>query len=66
MERGPKTEFLVPVSGPVVEALGLPSGMLDPRQQPQAARVRAFIIRPGQATIMAPRTWDCAALPLQE
>jgi ureidoglycolate lyase len=66
MEREPKPEFLLPISGPVVQAVALPGDLSDHTQQPDAATVRAFIIRPGQAIAMAPGTWHWAALPLHE
>jgi len=64
MEREPKVEFLLPITGPVVQAVALPGDLSDHTQQPDAATVRAFIIRPGQAILMAPGTWHWAALPL--
>lgn len=64
MEREPTTEFLLPISGPVIQAVAVPGDLTDHSQQPDASTVRAFIIRPGQAIIMTPGTWHWAALPL--
>lgn len=66
MEREPKTEFLLPINGAVVQAVALPGDLTDHTQQPDAATVKAFIIKPGQAIIMAPGTWHWAALPLEQ
>jgi ureidoglycolate lyase len=66
MEREDKVEFLIPISGPVIQAVALPGDLSDHTQQPDAATVRAFIIRPGQCIIMAPGTWHWASLPLEE
>lgn len=64
MEREPKVEFVLPITGPIVQAVALPGDLSDHTQQPTASTVRAFIIRPGQAVLMAPGTWHWAALPL--
>ena len=66
MEREPKTEFLLPITGPVVQAVALPGDLSDPGERPAAATVRAFIVHPGQAIIMSPGTWHWAALPLNQ
>lgn len=65
MEREPAEEFLLPISGPVVQAVGLPSNLQDHTEQPRANSVRAFRVQPGQAIIMAPGTWHCAAMPAE-
>lgn len=65
MEREPKTEFLLPISGPVIQAVALPGDLSDHIQQPDATTVKAFIVCPGQAIIMAPGTWHWAALSLR-
>jgi ureidoglycolate lyase len=66
MERHPTTEFLLPISGPVIQPLGLPGNFDNHREDPDPMTVRAFIIRPGQAVLMAPATWHWAALPLHD
>ncbi len=66
MEREPKPEFLLPISGPVIQTVALPGDLENHEQQPEAATVRAFIVRPGQAIIMASGTWHWAALPLDD
>ncbi len=66
MERETKVEFLLPITGPVVQSVALPGDLSDHTQQPDAATVRAFIVRPGQAILMAPGTWHWAAMPLGE
>lgn len=66
MERHPTTEFLLPITGPVIQALGLPGNFYDHTEDPDASQVRAFIIYPGQAIIMAPATWHWAAIPLHD
>lgn len=63
MERETKTEFLLPITGPVVQAVAVPGDLSDHSEQPDAGTVRAFRIEPGQAIIMAPGTWHWAALP---
>jgi ureidoglycolate lyase len=64
MEREPKTEFLIPITGPVIQTVALPGDLADHSQQPLAETVRAFVVRPGQAVVMAAGTWHSAALPL--
>lgn len=64
MEREPKTEFLLPITGPIVQAVAKPGDLTNHEQQPDPTTVRAFIIRPGQAIIMAPGTWHWASVPL--
>lgn len=66
MEREPKTEFLLPITGPIIQVVALPGDLADQRLQPDAATCRAFIIRPGQAIIMSPGTWHWAGLPLED
>ncbi len=66
MERHPTTEFLAPISGPVIQPLGLPGDFYDHTEDPDPTRVRAFIIRPGQAIVMHPATWHWAAIPLHD
>ena len=64
MEREPKTEFLLPITGPLIQAVAIPGDITDHFEQPDATTVKAFIIQPGQAIIMAPGTWHWAALPV--
>lgn len=64
MEREPKPEFLIPISGPVIQAVAVPGDLSDHSQRPDPSTVHAFVVRPGQAIIMAPGTWHWAALPL--
>jgi len=66
MEREPKTEFLLPISGPVIQAVAPGADGPECRSQPSADAVKAFIIRPGQAIVMAPGTWHWAAIPLHD
>lgn len=66
MERHPTTEFLIPISGPVIQPLGLPGNFDDHTEDPDPTTVRAFIVRPGQALVMAPATWHWAAIPLHD
>ena len=66
MEREPTVEFLLPVTGPIVQAVALPGDLNDHAEQPDASTVRAFIVRPGQAIAMAPGTWHYAALPWEK
>jgi ureidoglycolate hydrolase len=65
MEREPKTEFLLPISGPVIQTVALPGDLSDHTQQPDATSAKAFIILPGQSIVMAPGTWHWAALSLK-
>jgi ureidoglycolate lyase len=64
MEREPTVEFLLPITGPIVQAVGIPGDLNNHNEQPDVATVRAFIVKPGQAIAMAPGTWHYAALPL--
>jgi ureidoglycolate hydrolase len=64
MEREPVAEFLLPITGPIIQAVGLPGDLSDFTQVPDAHTVRAFRIEPGQAIAMAPGTWHCAAMPV--
>lgn len=66
MERHPTTEFLVPITGAVIQPLGLPGDFDDHGQDPDPRTVRAFIVRPGQAILMTPATWHWAAIPLHD
>ncbi len=66
MEREDKVEFLIPITGPVIQTVALPGDLSDHTQQPDAQTVRAFIIRPGQCIIMSPGTWHWAAMPLEK
>jgi len=59
-------EFLVPVASPVVQAMAVPGDLHSRNEKPDAATVRAFIIRPGQAIVMAVGAWHWAALPLRD
>jgi len=65
MEREPKTEFLLPVSGPVVQVVAPRPDVPGPQSLPEADTVRAFVIWPGQAIVMAPGTWHWAAFPFR-
>ena len=65
MKREPKTELLLPITGPVIQAVALAGDLPDHDQQPDAATVKAFIIQPGQAIIMAPGIWHWAALSVK-
>jgi len=66
MEREPVTEMVIPVERAIVQLVALPGDLRDYTQQPDAATVRAFVVRPGQGIVMAPGTWHWAALPLEE
>lgn len=65
MEAHLHPEFLLPVTGPVIQPVALPLDPSDPNPQPDAATVRAFIIEPGQSIVMGNGVWHCAALPLK-
>ncbi len=65
MEREATVEFLLPVTGAVIQAVGLPGDMSVFCQNPEAHTVRAFRVEPGQAILMAPGTWHCAAIPVE-
>jgi ureidoglycolate lyase len=66
MEREPTKEFLLPLSTPIIQAVAPPGDIYDPNEVPDPASVRAFIIRPGQAILMAPGTWHWAAMPFSK
>jgi len=66
MEREPKTECILPVNSPIIQAVALPGDLADHMECPKASAVRIFIVRPGQSIIMAPGTWHWAALPLYD
>lgn len=64
MEREPTEEFLLPITGPVVQAVALSSNLSDPTEEPLASMVVAFRIEPGEAIIMSPGIWHWAAMPV--
>ena len=61
MEAHGKPEFLVPIDEPVIQPVALSTGT----QKPDAKKVEAFIIYPGQSIVMRENTWHCAAIPLE-
>ncbi len=66
MEREPKAELLIPITGAVIQTVALPGDLSDHSEQPDATTVRAFVIEPGEAILMAPGTWHWAALPVED
>ena len=64
MEREPTEEFLLPITGPVVQTVARPGNLSDPTEEPDASMVVAFRIEPGEAIIMSPGTWHWAAMPV--
>lgn len=66
MERETKTEFLIPITGPLIQTVAKPGNLSIHTEQPDADSVKAFIIQPGQAIIMGEGTWHWAALPLEQ
>ena len=61
MEAHGKPEFLVPIDGPIIQ----PVAELNESEKPDANKVEAFIIYPGQSIVMKENTWHCAAIPLE-
>ena len=61
MEAHGKPEFLVPIDGPIIQ----PVAELNESEKPDARKVEAFIIYPGQSIVMKENTWHCAAIPLE-
>lgn len=64
MEREPGTEMIIPVSGTIVQtvALGDPEGRRAAHAD--ASTARAFVVRPGEALVLAPGVWHAAAFGL--
>ena len=60
MEAHGKPEFLVPIDGPIIQ----PVAVLNKTEKPDARKVEAFIIYPGQSIVMRENIWHCAAIPL--
>jgi len=60
MEAHGKPEFLVPIDGPIIQ----PVAVLNKAEKPDARKVEAFIIYPGQSIVMKENIWHCAAIPL--
>jgi ureidoglycolate lyase len=66
MEAHLHPEFLIPVTGPIIQAVALPERDGQPGEKPNPATVRAFILEPGQAIIMDRGVWHYAAVPLRD
>tara|TARA_B100000676_G_scaffold311404_1_gene381158 strand:- start:7 stop:531 length:525 start_codon:yes stop_codon:yes gene_type:complete len=62
MEAHGKPEFLVPIDEPVIQPVALSNGI----HEPDADKVEAFIIYPGQSIVMRENTWHSAAIPLNK
>lgn len=64
MERHVRREELLwPTDTAVIQPMALPERLDDPAAQPDPSTVRVFLIRPGQAIIMAKGAWHSAAYP---
>lgn len=66
MEAHLHPEFLIPITGPIIQAVALPKENGIPGERPDINTVKAFIIEPGQSIIMGKGVWHYAAIPLNE
>jgi len=64
MERHPDVEFLLPVTGPLIQVVAPGRDIADNNEQPEAAEAIAFLLQPGEAVVVAPGVWHAAAMPV--
>ena len=63
MERhAGRTELVLALDQPIIQAVArsTPDG-----QNPDAGTVRAFVVQPGEAVVLAPGTWHAAGMPMR-
>jgi len=63
MEREPEIEIIWPTEKPIIQMVSLPGNLKDHTEQPDVAKAKAFLVKPGQVIIMKPGTWHYAAFP---
>ena len=66
MERHPDIEFLLPVTGPLIQVVAPGRDLADNHEAPDAAEAIAFLLHPGEAVVVAPGVWHAAAMPVTE
>ncbi len=66
MERHPDIEFLVPITGPIIQVVAPGRDLADATEQPRADEAIAFVLQPGEAVVVAPGVWHSAAMPVAE
>jgi ureidoglycolate hydrolase len=66
MERHPDIEFLVPITGPMIQVVAPGRDLADATEQPRADEAIAFVLEPGEAVVVAPGVWHSAAMPVAE
>ena len=64
MERHPDVEFLVPVTGPLIQVVAPGHDLGDATEQPRADEAIAFVLQLGEAVVVAPGVWHAAAVPV--
>lgn len=60
-----REELLWPTDTEVIQPMALPERLDDPTARPDPKTVRVFLIKPGQAIIMAKGAWHSPAYPLK-
>lgn len=66
MERHPDEELLLPVTGPLLQALAKPGVLDNPTQTPDIDEVVVVRIDPGEAIIINPGVWHAPAIGLEQ
>lgn len=61
-----REEILWPTDKAVIQPMALPKDLEDPDAAPDPDTVRAFVIMPGQAVVMAKGAWHSAAYPIDK
>lgn len=61
-----REEILWPTDKAVVQPMALPKDLDDPSAVPDPDTVCAFLIKPGQAIVMAKGAWHSAAYPIDK
>lgn len=64
MEAHLHPEFLIPITGAVIQAVALPDKDGNPGEKPDPSTVKAFVIEPGQSVIIGKGVWHYAAVPV--
>ena len=65
MERHDHAEFLLPVTGPLVQVVAPAGDFSNAQERPTGVAARAFRIEPGESVIIEAGTWHAAAVPVE-
>lgn len=65
MERHDHAEFLLPVTGPLVQVVAPAGDFSNADECPAGAAARAFLIEPGESVVIEAGTWHAAAVPVE-